>query len=102
MAQARFEQKRYRDVINLLTTVCEGAAAASYVLPCQYYSASAYGYLGEIETGEKAARLGNFPGGDRYQFLKSAEAVIALWFPFKNVASREHLIEGIRMVLQID
>ncbi len=100
MAQARFEQKRYRDVINLLTTVCEGAVARSYDRPCQYYSASAYGYLGEIETGEKAARLGNFPGGDRYQFLNSAEAVIALWFPFKNVASREHLIEGIRKVLQ--
>ncbi len=99
MAQARFEQKRYRDVIDLLTTVCEGAAAASYVLPCQYYSASAYGYLGEIETGEKVLRLSTFHA-PKDQFLQSAEVVIAIWFPFRNVASREHLLEGIRKVLQ--
>ena len=101
MAQARFEQKRYRDVINLLTTVCEGAVAASYRLPCQYYGASAYGYLGEIETGQKILKLSNF-AASKNQFLGSAEVVIAVWFPFKNVASREHLVEGIRKVLQID
>ena len=102
MAQARFEQKRYRDVINFLTTVCEGAVAPSYRRPCQYYSASAYGYLGEIEAGRMVLKLSNFTGGDKYQFLNDVEVVVAIRFPFKNESSREHLIEGIRMALQID
>jgi tetratricopeptide (TPR) repeat protein len=102
MAQAWFEQKRYRDVINLLTTVCEGAVARSYDRPCRYYGASAHGYLGEIENGQKVLRLSSNFSAPKDQFLGSAEVVIAIWFPFKNVASREHLIEGIRKVLQID
>ncbi len=102
MAQARFEQKLYRDVIDLLTTVCEGAISQENTRPCQFYGASAYGYLGEIETGQKVLKLSNFAGGDRHQFLNDVEVIVALWFPFKNVASREHLIEGIRMALAID
>ena len=102
MAQARFEQKRYRDVINLLTTVCEGAFSQSIIRPCQYYGASAHGHLGEIEAGRMVLKLSNFPGGDRYQFLNAVEVNVAIRFPFENESSREHLIEGIRMALQID
>ncbi|MFQ5953668.1 MAG: adenylate/guanylate cyclase domain-containing protein [Kiloniellales bacterium] len=102
MAQARFEQKRYRDVINLLTAVCEGVVAVSYIRPCQIYSASAYGHLGEMETGQKILKLSGFHGDDRHGLLNEVKVIVAIRFPFKNLASREHLIEGIRMALQID
>jgi tetratricopeptide (TPR) repeat protein len=102
LAQAQFEQKRYRDVINLLTTACEGAFSQSNIRPCRYYGASAHGHLGEFEAGQMVLKLSNFPGGNRHQFLNAVEVIVAIWFPFKNDSSREHLIEGIRTALQID
>ncbi len=92
LAQAWFEQKRYRDVINLLETVCEGASIWRHYRTCRYYRASAHGHLGELKSGRE--------GTDLYIFSDGWETVIVIWFPFKYESSREHLMEGVRKILQ--
>ena len=102
LAQAQFEQKRYRDAIRVLTTVCEGAFAWPYYRLCRYYGASSHGHLGEIETGWKLVRplLESYGGGSSKNLMGRVETILTILYPFKNEVSREHLIEGVRLVLQ--
>ncbi len=98
LAQALFEQRQYRDALDQLTTACKGAISQTYDLPCVSYTVSAYGHLGEIESGRNFGKSIAGRGANIAQGIERLETEIILRFPFKVEASREHLISGIRKV----